>query len=136
MEKKNGFSLPGAIIILFIILILAMTVGPILMQRLEQSDALTNLAKIVKAEEEYKTEHGVYLECAPEVPCNKTYTWSGKAPGFKELGVDLGDGSYEYQVAVSENKKSFTATAIQHTDEDEHISSFKVTNGYPIIVRF
>jgi hypothetical protein len=98
--------------------------------RPRRGEASSNLAAIRTRQEKYFSRHGVYLECKPSPPDGGTDSTKDEwmdAGGFAEIGFEPdGPVRYQYTVTVSDDGKSFVATAAGDVDEDGEQAVFSI----------
>lgn len=92
----------------------------------------SNLNAIRTVEEAYYAEEGVYLPCKPTPPDGGTDGWPDPwgPSDFIKLGFEPASEFvlYKYEVKVSEDRQSFTATAVGDLDENGIQVVYTITN--------
>jgi len=129
LRRLHGFTLIELAMVLAIMSLLVMVTVPAyqgILLRSRAVEARGMLEAVADAELRYYRDHGRYLECPPSsttVPRGVTVAFDPEAPGWKELGVNLGAAvRYRYEVAVDGD--SFTVTAQGDLDGDGKASRF------------
>ncbi len=143
--ESKGFSLTNIVIIISILTILAAIAIPSFMRShsgCRTSEASGNLSAIRTAQESYHAENGVYVECKPSPPDGGISSTPARwidAGGFTETGFEPdGDVRYQYEVTVSNDGQSFTATAKGDLDDDGEQAIYTVSKeseAYPKPIR-
>ncbi len=143
--ESKGFSFVNIVIIIGVLAVLTAIAIPSFMRfhcGCEPSEAHANLAAIQAAQESYYAENGVYFECKPSPPDGDAdgalARWMD-AGGFTtiDFGPD-GDVRYQYEVTVSSDGQSFTATATGDLDGDGEQAIYTVSTeseSYPKPIR-
>ena len=100
-----------------------------------ESEALSNLVGIRTGQEAHRVEYDVYLECKPSPPGggnDSTVDPWVDAGGFRGIGFEPnGSVRYQYAVTVSEDGKSFTATAVSDLDDNGIKATYTISNTSP-----
>ena len=139
-SKSKGFSLIELMIVVAIIAILAAIAIPNFMRfamKSKTAEATTNLGAIRTAQEAYRSENDVYLECA-SVGGGADATpvvWLGDIPGFDIIGwAPDGRVRYLYDVdvtAAAVNPPAYMASAVGDLDEDTLTCVFGIHRSDP-----
>ena len=100
-----------------------------------ESEALMNLLAIRICQESHRAEYDVYLECKPSPPGGGNDSildpWVD-AGGFEKVGLEPADRvRYQYAVTVSEDGKSFMATAVSDLDDNGVRATYTLCNTSP-----